>query len=277
MARNKECIKRNNTPTFKRNNTKIEINKYISINKRKTIEEKKVVVNNMVTVNSKINGDRKDGCYRIACKEETLTQNLYQKRASKYLREELNNLQQAQKKRKQDSQEKIQDIIEDDSRHTRTGLRAQQYTDMDPGHTNKGQSSKDVISKIGYNKEIHNKTKCKEEKSNKLVQSIVGKHSVKKLIAHSSLVLRIEEGVNQAPRVLEESSFKFSLNKEDLINNEQVLKRNKFDYTKAVETEGFSVCKPGSEVRNIEDLEKIFGSHKSWGYMKNIICNGGSY
>ena len=83
--------------------------------------------------------------------------------------------------------------------------------------------------------------------------------------------------LRQPQRKLHPPPFRFDLSDEATAHNFDILKKHNFSIEKVLANSGFSPSHFGSEFKETQTLEKLFGHHPYWERMKKILDNGTTY
>ena len=76
---------------------------------------------------------------------------------------------------------------------------------------------------------------------------------------------------------MDRCNLQFGISEKDLAHNDEVFRRNDFDYTRVVTSNPNSIITPGIEFRHMETLHRIWKHHKDWDLIREIIFKGVDY
>ena len=93
----------------------------------------------------------------------------------------------------------------------------------------------------------------------------------------SWLMNTIRTTITSADKIISPHKYKFENTREAAKFNTAILKRSKYDFSKALYKEKGTMLEPGSEFRSKQILEPLFSDHVHWEDMSSIITKGVTY
>ena len=95
--------------------------------------------------------------------------------------------------------------------------------------------------------------------------------------SYSWLIHTIRKIVSGTDKITSPHKYTFINTREADKANTIILKKRKYDFTKALRKEKGTILEPGSEFRPQETLEPLLQDHEHWETIRDIITNGVSY
>ena len=108
-------------------------------------------------------------------------------------------------------------------------------------------------------------------------KGIMGKSCMPKNITPSWLITTVREVIATVEEDLNPSNFKFENTLEGAKWNSDIIKKYNYDFEEAVANENNSILTPGSEFRNVENIEKVWKYRENWKKIESILLNGCIY
>ena len=93
----------------------------------------------------------------------------------------------------------------------------------------------------------------------------------------SWLIHTIKSIINSTDKVISPHKYKFENTRDAAKFNAAILKRNKYDFTKALQKEKGTMLEPGSEFRSRDILAPLLSQHEHWDKMEQIVTTGVTY
>ena len=93
----------------------------------------------------------------------------------------------------------------------------------------------------------------------------------------SWLMATIKTIINNTDRVILPHKYKFENTRDAAKYNTKLLKKNTYDFVRAIRKEKGTIMEPCSEFRTHTDLEPLFAQHQHWPAMRDIISTGVTY
>jgi len=92
--------------------------------------------------------------------------------------------------------------------------------------------------------------------------------------APPNFIQKIKKIMEDNPKPLSPSPFKYELSNEAAVHNSNILRKYNYDLTRVIAAHPNTELSYGSEFRSPESLQPILQSHRHWNYIKSSLTHG---